>query len=284
MKLNKSKLNPKKIINNLNKNGYCIIEDVLDKKKCDETIKNIEKNFKKISKNKHHIDERRSKFGQETIRDLVLRDPKNFLYLIDKKEIMHILENIFKENFILDNCMASNSINKKKKYFGLVHIDSHLPCKSINETSDVVVCYCLDEFTKENGSTKVWPKSHLSGIRIHKDKNYSKKIKKNFKYAEAKKGSLIIFLGQTWHQIGKNLNSKRRWGVLCHYKRWWIKPSTDWTKCGPVIYKLLNKKQKELFGFTSISPKFNFKKNSRVLKTLRKSSTLNNEYFKAIQY
>ena len=40
----------------------------------------------------------------------------------------------------------------------------------------------------------------------------------NFKYVKAKKGSLIFFLGQTWHQIGQNINGKKRWGILCHYK------------------------------------------------------------------
>ena len=142
----------------------------------------------------------------------------------------------------------------------------------------------MDEFTKKNGATKIWPKSHLSGIRIQNDKDYKKRIKSNFKYMEASRGSIIIFLGQTWHKIGENINSKRRWSVLCHYKRWWIKPSTDWTKCGPKIFKLLNKRQKELFGFTSISPRFNFKKQSRSLKTLRKISSLSQNYYKTIRY
>ena len=119
-------------------------------------------------------------------------------------------------------------------------------------------------------------------IRIQNDKNYRSKVKK-FKYVEAKKGSVILFLGQSASNW-KNKTSECRWGILCHYKRWWIKPSTDWTKCGPKIYKLLNKKQKELFGFTSISPKFNLKKQKRSLKTLRKISKIDNNYFKAIQY
>ena len=48
----------------------------------------------------------------------------------------------------------------------------------------------------------------------------------------APKGSLSNILGQLWHQIGKNFNNDRRWAILIHYKRWWIKPSTDFTKCG----------------------------------------------------
>ncbi len=273
----------KKVIRELYSNGYAVVNNVLKEKNCDNIIKNLESLEIRTSKNKNHIDES-SKFGQVVIRDLVLRSPKNFLKLIDNNLIIKVLNKVFKVPAILDNCMASKTINVNKKYFGLVHIDSHLASNSNENTSDIVACYCLDDFTKENGATKIWPKSHLSGIRIQNDKNYSKLIKKRHKYVEAKKGSVIFFLGQTWHQIGKNTNSKRRWGILCHYKRWWIKPSTDWTKCGPYIYKLLNFKQKELFGFSSISPHFNLKKQFKTLKTLRKASSLSKEYSKVIQY
>ena len=54
--------------------------------------------------------------------------------------------------------------------------------------------------------------------------NYLKK-----KQLKLKKGSLIIFLGQTWHQLGKNYSGDKRWGVLFHLKRWWIKPSTNYS-------------------------------------------------------
>lgn len=281
--MKKTNIKNKKIINNLFKYGYCIVDNVIDAKKCNLIIKNLERLTNKTFKNKYFFNEL-SQQGQIVIRDLPLRDPKNFLSLIDNKFVMEVLDAIFKETFILDNCMISKAINVKKKFHKLPHIDSHLPCKSVKDTSDVVVCYCFDDFTRENGATKIWPKSHLSGVRIQNNKNYARKIKNNFKCLEAKKGSIIILLGQTWHQIGENINSKSRWGVLCHYKRWWIKPSTDWTKCGAKIYNLLNKRQKELFGFTSLSPSFNFKKKIRTLKTLRKPLNLILNYSKAIQY
>ena len=175
-------------------------------------------------------------------------------------------------------------MNVKRSYFGLVHCDGHLPIKENKYSTDVIVLFCLNDFTKENGATKIWPKSHLSGIRIQNDKKYSSKIKDNYKYLEAKKGSVVFFLGQTWHQIGRNINSKKRWAVIAHYKRWWIKPSTDFTKCGSSIFKMLNNKQKELFGFNSMPPKFNFKKQVRVLKTLRKVTKINNKYPKVLEY
>ena len=66
-------------------------------------------------------------------------------------------------------------------------MDLHLPCNSPENTSDIVICYCLNNFTKENGATKIWPKSHLSSTRIQNDKNYNKKIKKSLFMARQKK-------------------------------------------------------------------------------------------------
>ena len=281
--MKKKKYKVEKIIKELSRYGFCVINDVLSIKKCNSIKENLEKLLKKTQKNKFFFDEG-SERGQLIIRDLPLRDPKNYLDLIDNKLILDILDNIFKETFILDGCVASKSINVKENFKSLVHIDSHLASKDFNNTSDIVVCFCFDEFTKENGATKVWPKSHLSGTRIQKSKEYDKKIKNSFRYAEAKKGSAIIFLGHTWHQIGKNSNSLSRWGCLNQYKRWWIKPSTDFTKCGAKIFKMLNQRQKELFGFSSISPRFDFKKNTRTPKTLRKLQDLSLNYTKAVQF
>lgn len=271
-----------KIVSELKKNGFAIQKNVISKSKAGKYIKSLEEINKSIRKNKYFLDEL-SINGQLIIRDLVLRSPNKFLDIIDVPLIMNVLKNIFQDKFILDNIMASNSV-KVDKQNSKIHMDAHLPTKQFNNTSDVVIFFCLNDFTKQNGCTKVWPKSHLSGIRIQQDKNYNKYSKKKFKYIEAPAGSCVFLLGQTWHQIGRNINSKDRWGIIIHYKKWWIKPSTNYTKCGNNIFKKLNNKQKELFGFNSISPRFNFKKQTRVLKTLRKVEQLSKSYKKVINF
>ena len=271
-----------KIVSELKKNGFAIQKNVISKSKAGKYIKSLEEINKSIRKNKYFLDEL-SINGQLIIRDLVLRSPNKFLDIIDVPLIMNVLKNIFQDKFILDNIMASNSV-KVDKQNSKIHMDAHLPTKQFDNTSDVVIFFCLNDFTKENGCTKVWPKSHLSGIRIQQDKNYYKYSKKKFKYIEAPAGSCVFLLGQTWHQIGRNINSKDRWGIIIHYKKWWIKPSTNYTKCGNNIFKKLNNKQKELFGFNSISPRFNFKKQTRVLKTLRKVEQLSKSYKKVINF
>ena len=111
--LNKKFYNNQKNLKKLFKEGFCIIEKVLSKNECNHLISNLKRLSNKIKQNKNFIDEKSDK-GQIIIRDLPLRNPKIFLNLIDKKKIMKILDQIFGETFILDNCQASGSINVKK--------------------------------------------------------------------------------------------------------------------------------------------------------------------------
>lgn len=260
--------------------GYCKINKILSEKFCEKLIKQLGREKIKLDKNKFNKDEA-SKKGQVIIRDLIFRNPKVFLKLIDLKIITKVLDSVFDEDYILDNCMGSNSVKVKKKYNRIAHIDSHIPISNTSQTLDLVVIVCLNDFNRSNGATIVWPKSHLSGVKIQKHKQINLDKKKS-KIVNAEKGSLIFLLGQTWHKIGENLNNNNRWGILLHYKRWWIKPATNFTKCGNKIFKMLNKKQKQILGFNSISPEFNFKTNTRELKTLKKISKVPKNYSKAV--
>ena len=277
------RLNTKKIKRSLFLNGYVEIKNIFSKKTCNKLISSLEYEKQKLSKNKYFKDEA-SQRGQIIIRDLLFRNPKVFLKLIDNINIVKILDPSFDEEYILDNFMASSSVKvKKNNYKRIVHIDSHISVNDPSNTLDIVVLICLNDFNKHNGSTIVWPKSHLTGVKIQKNKNINTEKMKS-KTLNIKQGSLVFFLGHTWHKIGENLNGKDRWGILLHYKRWWIKPATNFTKCGEKIFKMLNNRQKRILGFSSISPEYNFKKNVRNLKTLRKISKVPKLYKEALVY
>lgn len=268
-----------KTIKDLEKNGYSILESGLSKNYCEKIIKNLEDIY---SKNKNFIEEVN---GQLIIRDLIFKRFKIFSSLIDIPIVMKILNTIFKDEFILDNIIASNALKKQKnKKQNKVHMDGHLPVTGLKNTTDMVAIICLNDFNKSNGSTNVWPKSHLSGVRINNNQNLVKKNKKNISI-KAKAGSIIFLPGHTWHQIGKNLSGEKRWAIIIHYKLWWIKPSLDYTKCGRKLFNYLSDKQKRLFGYNSIVPKINLKNMSRVnLKTKRKIESVSKKYYKAIDY
>ena len=164
---------------------------------------------------------------------------------------MKLVFSIFEDQFIIDGVTGSRPIKTSKKY-PKPHIDSHLAVNEFKNTLDIVLQLCVNDFNKKNGATYFWKKSHLSGKKCQTHRvNYDlyKKTQLNLK-----RGSLIIFLGQTWHQLGKNLTGEKRWGVLYHLKRWWIKPSTNYSNFFIKYFSKLTNDQKMLLGYSTISP------------------------------
>ena len=277
------KFSVQNIIKKLKNNGHVTLNKAISQKLCNQAKLNILKLHNSLKKNKKFNDEASSR-GQQIIRDLPLRDPDAFLIFANLKIIMKVLKNIFNDHFILDNMMASNSINVESNYDRKVHIDSQMPINQFSLTTDVVAMIYLDDFKIKNGATKAWPGSHKSGIRIHHEKNANKKILRKPKYLIGPRGSISFLLGQTWHQVGVNLTEESRWAIFLHYKRWWMKPSTDFTKCGRTIFNKLNNENKKLFGFTSISPKFNLKKKLKNIYMIRNINNVSKNYSKALKH
>lgn len=274
-------MNYEKYLKTIKRDGLCIIKNCISLNDCSKIIKLIENIYKnKKNKNLINIIE-----NQLVIKDLIFRNFKFFLKLIDLKVVIKFLETIFKDDFILDNIIASNSLkSNSKKQKNKIHIDGHLPITKFEHTTDMVVIICLNDFNENNGSTKYWPKSHLSGIRVNDVKKIPKKFN-NYKSIKTQAGSIIFLTGQTWHQIGKNISGEKRWAIIIHYKKWWIKPSLNFTLCGKKFFSYLNSYQKKLFGFTSISPKINLKTLQRVnFKTKRKIESVPKKYYKALDY
>ena len=151
----------------------------------------------------------------------------------------------------------------KEKGGNRIHIDSRIPITNFQNTFQVAIVLCLDDFTEKNGGTKVWPFSHKSDSdprNIRDEINVKGGI-----IATAPRGSAIYTLGQTWHDVGPNLDGSRRWGIIAYYTRWWVKPTFDFTQCGTEIYSSLSNQQKELLGFTSRPPPDAKKRNHTVI-------------------
>ncbi len=277
-----------KTTNQIKKNGYGLLKNVIPINKCNNLIAHLRslhksriKNTNKLNlykyKEEHFI---YTKHSQALIRNLILEKPEIFMPLISLSPVLKIVSNIMKEILILDGCTSSNSINNNN-YKSTRHVDTHLATKNIDNTLDMVAVLCLNDFNSSNGGTVIWPKTHKTGIAINRNPAWSKKYLNKCKTLIAPQGSIAFMLGQLWHSIGKNTNNKDRWSILLHYKRWWIKPSTDYTRCGKKIFNRLNAEQKILLGFNSIVPIYN---NKNRQKTLIKKNQISQNYKKALNY
>ena len=92
-------------------------------------------------------------------------------------------------------------------------------------SSPPMVCnmmWMANDFTAENGATRVVPRSHLSGCQPDPARTDYGEIP-----IEAPAGSVLVWEGRTWHAAGLNVSDHPRYGVVTYF-------------CAPIIRSLGN--------------------------------------------
>ena len=114
------------------------------------------------------------------------------------------------------------------------------------------VVWCLVDFTRENGSTLLWPGSHLSCQVPNPDANSSQA-----EQVEAPAGSAIVWDSAIWHQGGINRSNSPRWTVIAYYQRAWMKGRIDGVRLlPPDAVKKMSQEARQLVGITSDPPNY----------------------------
>jgi len=87
----------------------------------------------------------------------------------------------------------------------------------------IQVAWMIDDFTFDNGATRVVAESHLTRRRPQ--------WKRGSGTGEVAlcgpAGSIAVWLGSTWHRIGPNTTDRPRRAIISFYQRSWIKPFSD---------------------------------------------------------
>lgn len=78
------------------------------------------------------------------------------------------------------------------------------------------VMWALDDFTIENGATRLWPGSHRAQLARDADI-------RNSVAAEMPRGSALLFLGSLTHCAGPNRSAAPRTGIIVSYCLGWLK-------------------------------------------------------------
>jgi ectoine hydroxylase-related dioxygenase (phytanoyl-CoA dioxygenase family) len=135
-----------------------------------------------------------------------------------------------------------------------LHLDQaeHTPGIVIN----INATHTLDDFTKENGATRIVPFSHKqSGKNRHFDDFEGKTVQ-----IEAPAGSLIAFNGGAIHAGSANRTNSLRRCLHAFYTRPWIRPQWDFKRSLPSeIIKTLTNEQRRLFGFEAHEPAYDLR-------------------------
>tara|TARA_B100000959_G_C14876253_1_gene580540 strand:- start:264 stop:1205 length:942 start_codon:yes stop_codon:yes gene_type:complete len=97
------------------------------------------------------------------------------------------------------------------------HVDWIPRKKSSDPVMSVLNFLLLDDYTKENGTTRVIPGSHKF-LKQPSDEGYYFQDHPDQKYVEAPRGSLILCDVNVWHAGTKNQNGKNRRHLNIHYR------------------------------------------------------------------
>lgn len=110
------------------------------------------------------------------------------------------------------------------------------------------VMWPLTPFTRENGATIIWPRSH--GIEALVEEPPEPPI-----VAEAEPGDAIIFLGSTLHGAGENRSAAVRQGIIVSYCLGWLKPyENQWLAYPPEIARNFPPELAALAGYSQHRP------------------------------
>lgn len=133
----------------------------------------------------------------------------------------------------------------------VLHFDQNLYPLPRDRDVLLTAIWALDDFTTENGATRLAPGSHQGPKR--------KPSRAETVPAEMPAGSVLLFSGRLYHGAGPNRSDRPRLGVAIEYIVPWLRPCEAHTlSADPAQVRLLPERLQELLGFNQPSPYFGF--------------------------
>lgn len=199
-------------IEELNTQGYTLLPGMIPA----ERVRRLAEALDRVYRDEAHVERQRAEAGCLRGYNLIRRDPL-FREALQEPEIVAIAEALLGKDCILHSFESRSALPGG----GQQSLHRDMPfVQGIALSLNVV--WMLDDFTEENGATRVVPGSHLRVEGPERDRVYPDEV-----LAVAPAGSLVAFNTMTWHGGGPNHTDRIRRGFHVHYCRSWVKPQRD---------------------------------------------------------
>ena len=196
----------------LERDGYTIIENVFDA----ETIAQVKTECEPLWE---HDGGRNAFEGFKTRR---LYSPLDDTWVLDQMAehpiALALLDEIFDPNYLLSQLQVID-IAPGEDAQALHADDSFYPWPRPRPPLGAATIIAIDDFTPETGATRVIPGSHTWGERYPTEEETASAIP-----AVMPAGSMLFFLGTTWHSGGENRSDAPRMAVTAQYCAPWCRP------------------------------------------------------------
>lgn len=247
----------KESANKIREHGFCVLPKLLSEACCNSMIELLERDYQRWSPDyvtsKTTTHSLNDKSQEKVVYNMHNKDIRYF-DLFDHPDVLAIVSDLLQEGSY-QNSEAFNLLNISARNPApyapaqQLHLDSNLPGRG-GYPLIIVALFMLEDFTEENGATRIVPGTHKGDGYADDGASYKDEIR-----VTGKKGSVLLFDGSLWHGSSTKLDDSSRWAVILGYGRWFIKPSFDFRENIPAsIYDQLSESRKRLLGLDSYPP------------------------------
>ncbi|MBS0472977.1 MAG: phytanoyl-CoA dioxygenase family protein [Proteobacteria bacterium] len=220
--------------------GYCVIENVIARAKVDALEAELKERFEKTPFADGDFYGRRTKrFG-----GLLKRAPSSADFVLNKT-VMEVVQNVLGPNC---DSLQLNIAQGLEIWPGegeqTPHRDEDMwRCGKNRFECLINVMWPISPFTKENGTTVVWPYSNRCPEDYYLEREQAVQM-------EMEPGSCLMFLGSTLHGAGANRSALPRTGIVVSYTLGWLKPyENQWLVYPPDVARNFSPELAALVGY-----------------------------------
>ena len=227
----------------IEQDGYTILENVIEPELI-EKIRARVRGFERESQDERSGDSSGANFQRLRMGGLLHLDPL-FWDVPIHPEVVPIVEGVLGADFLLTT-LSSVDLMPGKNVQPIHPDDALIPLQRPHQP---IVCTCMwaiNDFTEENGATRVLPGTHRADAMPDFSKDYEGLVP-----AKMPAGSVLVYNGSLWHRPADNTTQEGRLGLQVSYCAGWIRPITNYPLSVPrELAAQFPQRLIEMLGFT----------------------------------
>ncbi len=235
--------------------GYVIIKNLLDASTC-ERIRNESRPL--LQRTGRNVFE-----GRKTQRVYdVLSKTRTVDRLADHPRILGLMDRLFMPGFLLSQTQIINILPGEDPQ--ALHCDDAMyQISRPRQPLGAATIWAIDDFTIENGATRVVPRSQHWGER--------RPTEDEVEYAVMPSGSVVFFLGTVWHGGGANNTSTSRLAVTHQYCEAYMRQQENYLlELSKDTVRKLSPELQALVGYSICAPFMGMVNGMHPLRVLKK--------------
>ncbi|MFK7730416.1 MAG: phytanoyl-CoA dioxygenase family protein [Pseudomonadales bacterium] len=173
--------------------------------------------------------------------------------LIEHPLVLALLDQVLQDNYLLSQVQAIN-VTPGEIAQPLHHDDGFYPLQRPRAPISAATIWAIDDFTENNGATRVIPASHRWDGQHPGDGSEHEMLP-----AVMPAGSVIFFLGTLWHGAGPNNSETARMAATAQYCEPWARQQENYSLAiSRERAKLCSETIQEMLGYSMLFPFIGF--------------------------